>query len=76
MIEQRNKIEQARRGNWFDRIKQAIKDFNLTLHDVARQKRGFLKASMFFSWSKVTNKFLSLQSNKRRDEDLRLTSKR
>ena len=41
MREQRNKIEQARREKWFVGIKQAIKDFALTLHDVARQKRGF-----------------------------------
>ena len=41
MREQRNKIEQARREKWFVGIKQAIKDFAVTLHDVARQKRGF-----------------------------------
>ena len=41
MIQQKNRIEQARKNNWFDRMKQAIKEFNLTLHDVANQKIRF-----------------------------------
>ena len=41
MVIQKERIEQARRGTWFGRIKQAIKDFRLTPHDVAVQKRGF-----------------------------------